>query len=277
LYAEKPEDVDSSGVVEPTASFEEPFTKKVSLISPLATMPSLKSTETEDTRDLEDIYESNECDERLLGPSDSLEVPDNVIGMTKSSSRGARCQETLDLRLVAMGDDPAIDIADQVASNVGVQAATKGDDRTIVNESDGMGYEVEIMPTSNLMAPLAEEQENSLASTLTDSAAGEPRIGTRKKGAKGTRMMSQLQYYRQLEAAKEMSRKRPGKNILGLRCKGDPHHSEKVATKMANMNLIGLRASSKVKQPYHVSSPRLNKPSLANKTKQGVRIDWILQ
>jgi hypothetical protein len=176
------------------------------------------------------------------------------------------------------------------AMSIGIQASpskiARGDDPTAVSDH-GVGFEVEIKPTSCLLTPHSDgdkkkedvmsptstindtaaprlltphsdgdkknEDLMSHTSTITDTAAGESiplRIDVQTKG-KGTKNLSRLEYYRQLGAAKATSKpKKPGRNIFGLRRKGDPYYSDRAAAKKANKAFIGLRPSSKVK-PYY--------------------------
>jgi hypothetical protein len=171
------------------------------------------------------------------------------IGIQASPSKIARGEEVKD---AANHQEDAM--------SIGIQASpskiARGDDPTVISDH-GVGFEVEIKPTSCLLTPHSDgdkkkEDMMSHTSTITHTAAAESipsRIDVQTKG-KGTKNLSRLEYYRQLGAAKATKPKKPGRNIFGLRRKGDPYYSDKAAAKKANKAFLGLRPISKVK-PYY--------------------------
>lgn len=195
---------------------------------------------------------------------------------------------------IAKGDEPSV-VTDKGGDAIGLQATpskiAKGDEPTIVGGDEptiatdhDLGFEVEIKPTPNLAPPGTPDtipegkEEMSHASSLTDTAAGEPipkHIGLQHKDKKHAKRISQLEYYRQREATKEKKPKKPGKNIFGLRRKGDPYCSDKTAAKKANRNFMGFRPRSTVEPCYkekgrHPSS-RVSKSSRSKTVKVSSR------
>ena len=205
-------------------------------------------------------------------------------GVGIQASSGPRLEETSGVAIQAspigiVKEDEAKGAAnEQDAMSIGIQASpskiARGDDPTVISDQ-GVGFEVEIKPTSNLETPHHPEVENnkeeimSHTSTITDTAAGESiptRIDVQKKDLKPQKSISQLAYFRQLGAAKETKPKKPSKNIFGLRRKGDPYHSDKTAARQANRNFIGLRPSSKFK-PYYGNKPEFNRSKVSKSSR----------
>lgn len=139
---------------------------------------------------------------------------------------GSECDERLALAPADSGEVPGFEVE-----------YAKSRDAICIRASSSK-IEVETKPTSDTSkSEVDDKKEMSHASTITDSAAGKP-SPKRKKSLKSTKTVRQLEYCRQLGAAKET---KLGKNMLGLRLKGEPYHSQKSGARNTNKNFIGLR------------------------------------
>jgi hypothetical protein len=192
-----------------------------------------------------------------IQPSTSLKQEPSGLGLAESPGIAIQASPSQ----IAKGQEVKDGVNHQEdAMSIGIQASpskiARGDDPTVISDH-GVGFEVEIKPTSCLLTPHSDgdkkkEDMMSHTSTITHTAAAESipsRIDVQTKG-KGTKNLSRLEYYRQLGAAKATKPKKPGRNIFGLRRKGDPYYSDKAAAKKANKAFLGLRPSSKVKPSY---------------------------